>query len=152
MKTEIWGPYMWYILHTISFNYPIKPCEFDKTSHREFIINIKNILPCEKCRRHFQSYLSTYPISPHLDTRASLIKWVIQVHNFVNERLGKRIYTIAEVLNIYKNLKPMSPFQEDEVNKYINPIYKSRYKIWCSIIILLILVLWVRYYYCKYHY
>jgi hypothetical protein len=152
MKPEIWGPHFWYVLHTISFNYPAEPTEYHKTSYREFFTTLKDVLPCEKCRRHYQTYLSTYPISPHLDTRASLIKWVIQVHNFVNEQLGKRIYTVAEVLNIYKNLKPNSPFKEEEVKNYVNPIYKTRYKIWTIIIIFLILAIWIKYYYCKYHY
>ena len=30
MLTTIWGPNMWHYLHTISFNYPIKPSIDDK--------------------------------------------------------------------------------------------------------------------------
>ena len=30
MLTSVWGPSMWHILHTISFNYPLKPTHQDK--------------------------------------------------------------------------------------------------------------------------
>ena len=30
MEPKIWGPFMWFILHIISFNYPDKPSPFDK--------------------------------------------------------------------------------------------------------------------------
>ena len=152
MKPEIWGPHFWYIMHIISFNYPANPTEYNKTAYREFYTTLKDVLPCEKCRRHYQTYLAAYPISPHLDSRAHLIKWVIQVHNFVNERLGKRTYTIGEVLNIYKNIKPTSPFNFNDVEPFLNPIYKTRYKIITIIIFLLILSLYFKYYYYKYHY
>jgi hypothetical protein len=30
MMTSVWGPPMWHVLHTISFNFPIKPTESQK--------------------------------------------------------------------------------------------------------------------------
>jgi len=30
MVVSLWGPAMWHSLHTISFNYPIKPSKSDK--------------------------------------------------------------------------------------------------------------------------
>ena len=30
MLTYVWGPPMWHTLHTISFNYPVKPTETQK--------------------------------------------------------------------------------------------------------------------------
>ena len=34
MLTTIWGPAMWHTLHTISFNYPVKPSCDDKKNYR----------------------------------------------------------------------------------------------------------------------
>jgi hypothetical protein len=34
MQTYIWGPPMWHVLHTISFNYPIKPSKNDKKNYK----------------------------------------------------------------------------------------------------------------------
>ena len=30
MLTSVWGPNLWHVLHTISFNYPKKPTEKQK--------------------------------------------------------------------------------------------------------------------------
>ena len=30
MLTSVWGPSMWHVLHTISFNYPVKPSNEQK--------------------------------------------------------------------------------------------------------------------------
>ena len=38
MVTSIWGPNMWHYLHTISFNYPIKPTIDDKKNYIKFYI------------------------------------------------------------------------------------------------------------------
>ena len=30
MLTSVWGPVFWFFLHTMSFNYPVKPTEENK--------------------------------------------------------------------------------------------------------------------------
>ncbi len=30
MLTTVWGPSLWHYLHTMSFNYPVKPTKTDK--------------------------------------------------------------------------------------------------------------------------
>ena len=110
MLPSIWGPHLWFIMHVISFEYPQQPSEYDKRIYHDFYTSLKDVIPCQDCRKHYREFITRYPISPHLDTRSSLIKWVIQVHNFVNKSLGKPELSVAEVLNIYANLKPQSPF------------------------------------------
>ena len=51
MLTSIWGPGMWHFLHSMSFNYPVKPSDDDKINYRNFMLSLKNVLPCGKCRR-----------------------------------------------------------------------------------------------------
>ena len=36
MLTLIWGPPLWHTLHTISFNYPVKPNKDDKDNYYVF--------------------------------------------------------------------------------------------------------------------
>ena len=40
-NTAIWGSCMWLFLHTISFNYPVKPTEDVKKNYKSFIFCIK---------------------------------------------------------------------------------------------------------------
>ena len=37
MLTLIWGPPLWHTLHTISFNYPVKPNKDDKDNYYVFL-------------------------------------------------------------------------------------------------------------------
>ena len=48
MITSIWGPNIWHYLHTLSFNYPIKPTLENKKYYKEFIINLQYTLPCKQ--------------------------------------------------------------------------------------------------------
>ena len=41
MLTSVWGPSLWHYLHTMSFNYPVKPTAKDKKHYREFIMSLK---------------------------------------------------------------------------------------------------------------
>ena len=52
MLTTVWGPSMWHFLHTMSFNYPVKPTCDDKQNYSNFIRSLKNILPCRYCREN----------------------------------------------------------------------------------------------------
>ena len=105
MDPKIWGPFMWFILHIITFNYPEKPSSFDKEAYRDFFISLKNVIPCEQCRKHYSKNIQEHPITPHLDNKTNLIKWLINIHNLVNISLNKRMYTMDEVLQTYENLK-----------------------------------------------
>ena len=50
MVTSIWGPNLWHYLHTISFNYPVKPTNENKKYYKQFICNLQHTLPCKHCR------------------------------------------------------------------------------------------------------
>ena len=74
----------------------------DRRTHYDFFYIIRNILPCEMCKQHYSELIKEYPLEPFLDTRDSLISWVIIIHNQVNARLGKRMLTREEVLSKYQ--------------------------------------------------
>lgn len=121
MRPEIWGPYLWYILHIISFNYPKNPSYADKRIYHDFYVNFKDLIPCQNCRRHYNQHLHRHPIGPFLDSRQDLVKWVIQMHNVVNISLGKPTMTVQEVLMAYQmssyappNYKPQQPIDNKE--------------------------------------
>jgi len=153
MKPEVWGPHFWYILHIISFEYPLKPTEYDKRIYHDFYTSLKDVIPCEMCKKHYRTHIHKYPLTPHLDTRASLVKWVIQVHNFVNASLGKPVLSIVEVMDIYKNLNPVSPFATINTSAIIEKHRKKNYaRIYIFIILALIIIICLRYYFNRYYF
>ena len=153
MLPSIWGPHLWYIMHIISFEYPETPSEYDKRIYHDFYTSLKDVIPCQDCRKHYREFITRYPISPHLDSRSALIKWVVQVHNFVNNSLGKPEMTLEQVLNLYANLTPQSPFVK--VNQVIDKKTiqeKETARIWFFIILAAIVIFISRYYFNRYYF
>lgn len=90
MDTRKWGPDGWLLLHNITFNYPIKPTQKDKTEHLLFFNTVQYILPCKYCRESFKEFVKQYPINNNLDSRKKLSQWLYNIHNLVNNKLIKQ--------------------------------------------------------------
>ena len=58
MLTYVWGPSLWHFLHTMSFNYPVKPTCQDKKEYMRFIKSLRYILPCRYCRENLTRNLN----------------------------------------------------------------------------------------------
>ena len=43
MVTNVWGPSLWHVLHTISFNYPVNPTEEQKQQYKDNIDSGKKL-------------------------------------------------------------------------------------------------------------
>ena len=91
METDnrFWGPRVWGASHFITFAYPNNPTDVDKQWMEQYFQSLSYILPCPTCRQHFQNLLQTFPIRNHLQSKDALTKWLVEVHNRVNDRLKK---------------------------------------------------------------
>lgn len=90
MLTTIWGPGLWHSLHTMSFNYPVKPTCHDKKHYYDFVSNLRHVLPCGKCRKNLCKNFKRLPFRyAHMDSRASFSKYIYDLHEVVNKMLGK---------------------------------------------------------------
>ena len=91
MLVNVWGPPLWHYLHIMSFNYPVNPSIKDKKHYRNFILNLKNVLPCGYCRKNLKKNLKMLPLKHEdLKDRASFSKWVFNLHELINTMLGKK--------------------------------------------------------------
>ena len=100
---DIWGPHGWKFLHYITVGYPDHPSVQDKDNYKRFFYSLANVLPCTKCSQHFKQNLIDFPIDPALENKESLIKWMIDIHNTVNEELNKPTLDYNEAINLYMN-------------------------------------------------
>lgn len=116
MDSKIWGPPFWFVLHSISMNYPNNPSFNQKRNYYDFFNSLKYVLPCQKCRKHYAKLFEKFPITPFLDSKKSIVSWVVYIHNEVNKSLGKKQYTLEEVIRNYQF------------------IYNNKYKFQCGII------------------
>tara|TARA_B100001175_G_C19511460_1_gene644190 strand:- start:2522 stop:3136 length:615 start_codon:yes stop_codon:yes gene_type:complete len=90
MLTSVWGPSMWHYLHTMSFNYPLKPTCKDKTRYQEFIFSLKYVLPCGKCRKNLCKNLQKLPLNKSaLKSRETFSKYIYDLHETINTMLNK---------------------------------------------------------------
>ena len=91
MLTSVWGPPLWHVLHCISFNYPNKPTSKDKKCYRQFVMNLKHVLPCKYCRDNLKKNLKSLPLTnDDLKNRTCFSKWIFKLHELVNTMLGKK--------------------------------------------------------------
>jgi len=135
MHPEIWGPSGWLFLHTITFNYPINPTQEQKIKHKELFENLVYTLPCARCAQHYSNNLKIYPLDEALKKKDTLINWLIDIHNEVNKKNGKRVYSYEEVRQIYKDMFSMK-------NKQLN---------WNTILIIIIIILIIYFVYKEYY-
>lgn len=105
--TSVWGPPMWHFLHTMSFNYPVNPSENDKKHYKQFILSLRNILPCKYCRINLNNNLKANPITDKdMKNRESFSRYVYNLHEIVNKFLGKDSgLTYDDVRDRYENFR-----------------------------------------------
>ncbi len=104
MNQNIWGPPFWLSLHTISFNYPLKPTEQDKVNYKNFYTSFQNVIPCSICKKNYIRHLKEHPIDNYLSSRRKLSEWVIDMHNMVNGETGKKILSYDVVIKKYEDI------------------------------------------------
>ena len=91
MLTTVWGPSMWHFLHTMSFNYPVKPSHQEKRHYMAFVYNLKYTLPCGKCRKNLRKNLKELPLKmANMESRDTFSKYIYDLHEKVNTMLGKK--------------------------------------------------------------
>ena len=101
MDPEHWGPPLWNEMHSMTFEYPKSPGQHDKSNIINYFRGIVVVLPCEKCRDHYQSELEMYPIENFVNSSEEVSKWLVDLHNRVNARLGKPYFSYEEAVIKY---------------------------------------------------
>ncbi len=104
MNQNIWGPHLWFSLHTISFTYPLKPKDEDKKNYQDFFTQLQHVIPCSVCKKNYKRHLQEFPVNNHLNSRKDIVYWVIDLHNMVNSETGKRVISYEDALKRYEDV------------------------------------------------
>jgi hypothetical protein len=145
---SIWGPNAWVLLHSITLTYPLKPCGKDRETYQRFLKSFGQVLMCDVCKVHYNRNLEEYP--PKLDSRKDFFEWMVDLHNEVNGRTGKRAWTYQEALEHYQNLY-QTKFTLELPDNLTTSSYQTVRQIYCfwltyhKHIIILILIIWIAY-------
>ena len=107
MLTAVWGPPLWHSLHTISFNYPVKPTKEDKDNYYNYFKSIQFVLPCRYCRDNYKDNLKKLKFGrKYFKNREALSKFVYTLHEMVNKNLGKESgLTYSQVKDRYEHFR-----------------------------------------------
>jgi hypothetical protein len=84
MDTRFWGPSGWQLLHLIAFK---------SKNPEQFLLGIKDILPCRFCRE------STAQYTRELSLRGDPGKWLYDLHNRINHKLRSQSQTDKKVID-----------------------------------------------------
>ena len=107
--TKIWGEPTWESLHSITFGYPIEPTEQQRREYREYFIALANVLPCKYCRESYKQFITegdTALTNEVFTSRATLTKWLYNVHEAVNNKLEIDYgITYEEIVDRYESFR-----------------------------------------------
>ena len=121
MLTSVWGPSLWHYLHTMSFNYPVKPTRKDKKHYRQFVMNLRNVLPCKYCRMNLRKNLKDVPLrDKDLKNRHAFSLWMYKLHEHINKMLGKKSgLTFEKVRERYEHFRARCTIDIDKKTNMI---------------------------------
>ena len=126
MMTKIWGPAMWHYLHTMSFNYPVNPTKENKIHYRNFVLNLRNVLPCKYCRINLTNNLKKKPLQMcHMKSRETFSRYIYELHETVNRMLNKKSnLTYCDVRDRYENFRSRCTEEKPSVFTFKKTIHK----------------------------
>ena len=126
MLTSVWGPSMWHYLHTMSFNYPVKPSYEQKIKYKEFVYNLQHTLPCKYCRINLKNNFKILPLTMKcMESRDSFSRYIYNLHETINKMLKKKSgLSFCDVRERYEHFR--SRCTQDETQKRLFSIKKTK--------------------------
>jgi len=87
LNRESLGHFSWSVLHTVAAHFPDRPTPAETAAATSLITSFSILYPCQDCAADFRKSLSLNP--PHAETRQALSVYICDLHNEVNDKLGK---------------------------------------------------------------
>lgn len=117
--TSVWGPMLWSYLHTMSFNYPNEPTAENKKYYRDFVLNLRHVMPCKYCRMNLVKNLKDLPLTmEHMKNRETFSKYIYNLHELVNKMLNKQSgLTYEDIRDRYENFRSRCTIEKQVIIK-----------------------------------
>ena len=101
LNYKIWLPHLKFTLQTMAITYPKHPNDVSIKKYYDFIQNLPIFIPMEPIGNHFLELLDKYPVTPYLDSRMSMMKWVHFIFNKISLQLGQPTEEFYDSLDKY---------------------------------------------------
>lgn len=105
LNPKIWGPKFWFVIDTIIFSLPDNLNKQQEENLKAFLISLKILLPCDKCRKHYKKYMYDTNFS-ELDFSQKINSqiWVNKLRNNIKNHQGKINFEVDKTENLYNDL------------------------------------------------
>lgn len=99
---KLWGPHLWMYLHYSAANYPEFPTPIEVHDMTTWLRTMYVTIPCATCSQHYREYIDSTPDLPRIcSSRDTLFKYLVDLHNKVNERHHKSTMSYEEAYQLY---------------------------------------------------
>ena len=106
-----WGPLLWTVLHGIAEKVGSTPFPQYQNDERHALTKmiklLEKVIPCPSCKEHYEVYLREHPVEKHIkelspmQLREYIKTWFCELHNWVNESLGRPLFAYADLKEAY---------------------------------------------------
>tara|TARA_B100000886_G_scaffold340444_1_gene310033 strand:+ start:3655 stop:4086 length:432 start_codon:yes stop_codon:yes gene_type:complete len=117
LNPNVWLPHLKFTLQTIAITYPSNPNDVAKKKYYDFISNLPVFIPIEPIGKNFMDLLDQYPVTPYLDSRMSMMKWVHFIFNKISAQLDQPIEEFYDSLEKYYDEYKPKEYKTREIAK-----------------------------------
>lgn len=113
---EVFGPPIWWMLHTTAATYPAAPEPQQRAECTSFLRSLPSMIPCRHCGNHLREELAQRDLDAACADSESLSQMWCKVHNAVNVRTGKPLMDCSVVVEEYATVpicNPLDAFSSD---------------------------------------
>lgn len=71
---------------------------------------LEKVIPCPSCKEHYEVYLKEHPVdkaimdTPYGELKKYVKTWFWELHNWVNESLGRPLFPYDDLTPAYKSI------------------------------------------------
>jgi len=97
----IWGPPAWFFLHSMTLALPEQVPDKQQASLWQLVLALQEVLPCPPCQQGLSTHAGMHRMEPHMATRSGMVRWMVDIHNMVNEALARPKWSLTDVVSAY---------------------------------------------------
>lgn len=101
VDTSVWGANLWKVLHIAAHSSRSKTII---PLWRTLLAALLYGLPCPDCSAHYNAWYKSHPLHTPvmlLGGSINVSKWVLDLHNNVNQRTGRPVWTLEQAATAY---------------------------------------------------
>ena len=101
---EVFGPPLWWTLHTTASTYPDAPSPRRREECTRFIESLPALVPCAGCGAHLRAEIGRRDVPSACANANALTDVWCDIHNAVNGRIGKPLMDCSQAREEYRTV------------------------------------------------